>query len=868
MSSFQRVCTAWLRRQGQAKPTWRLCLALLLFTTAVSSAPSHIVFGNKEYSCMPQFPAATQPGWNEPLDTSTPFARNLVSIPTTNSCQGPVSSSDSANLTDVAGSILLLDFSSCAFNTFKDLQNDATEQLKYAVQVKASGAVLVLREVGQLPPVLPEGTVPLPTCVMEAQVGADLRSAMGARDRAVIDVTHLASLSVTTAPLATSKNFTMLQIAGNDSQLSGAIPIWPALFNVAPIASRSANRPTTIVAVEWIDGCLSRKSASAEPAGMYAKCATDCWSQQSPFKTDISSRIALFDFASIHSKGQELCYSEYWQMAYKASLDGGAAAVLFTGRDAAKVPVTPGPRDIAGDFFMPAFSLLTKHGSMLAQRVAGDTPVRGTLPKALPNGGGYPSFFDANAIEATTDKLYFEMTGVEGNCTLGRALFSRGSLSLTKDTQAVFGKASGACQLQDGVGCSLDPKFSDPAGKALILYSQDWAYFSAWSELVDLASKAGASALLLVNPDEAVHTLQDASNYTTPMGIWNMDYKCGAALSYLTSQGAPVNVTVGIAISGNRSDSASTSVSTLKTLTDPADQPAYPTTSVQIASSTRQARQALFNPAAFATVKAATVSLTLPATCANSATQGGLDCTSCSPSTTVLEAAAQESLAGQAWVALVPADTANCLLPHESLVNKLQAAGAAGVVFYPSSINSSVQLSAYNARGAVSQIPAVLLLQPPTSTASSQAVTIKGVNSTEASCLQGFSFCDEGDPTLTSVITYSADPYTLDAVATQVLPETPEGGEAATQASQSSGVGVNVAAIVVPIVLGVVLLAAIAGIATYLFKSRNKDGSVKSPSTQPVRRWPSRGWVSFKSSTAFKTFEEPGNQGSSEVCTA
>lgn len=53
---------------------------------------------------------------------------------------------------------------------------------------------------------------------------------------------------------------------------------------------------------------------------------------------------------------QELCYSEYWQMAYKASLDGGAAAVLFTGRDTAKVPVTAGPRDIAGDFLMPAFS--------------------------------------------------------------------------------------------------------------------------------------------------------------------------------------------------------------------------------------------------------------------------------------------------------------------------------------------------------------------------------------------------------------------------------------------------------------------------------------------------------------------------------
>ncbi|KAL3153466.1 hypothetical protein ABBQ38_011799 [Trebouxia sp. C0009 RCD-2024] len=749
------------------------------------------------------------------------------------------------------------------------MQNDATEQIKYAVQVKASGAILVLREVGQLPPVLPEGTVPLPTCIMRAQVGADLRSAMGARERAIIDVTHLASLSVTTAPLATSKNFTMLQIAGNDSQLSGAIPIWPALFNVAPIASRSANRPTTIVAVEWIEGCLlSRKIASAEPAGMYAKCATDCWSQQSPFKTDISNRIALFDFASVYSKGQELCYSEYWQMAYKASLDGGAAAVLFTGRDAAKVPVTAGPRNIAGDFFMPAFSLLTKHGSMLAQRVTGDTPVRATLPKALPNGGGYPPFFDANATKATMDTLYFETTGVESNCTLGRALFSRGSLSLTKDTQAVFGKASGACQLQDGVGCSLDPSFSDPAGKALILYSQDWAYFSAWSEFVDLASEAGASALLLVNPDEAVHTLQDASNYTTTLGVWNMDYKCGAALSYLTSQGAPVTVTVGIGISGNRSGSASTSVSTLKTLTDPADQPAYrpayPTSSVQIASSTKQARQALFNPAAFATVKAATVSWTLPAACANAVTQGGLDCTTCSPSTDILEAAAQEALAGQAWVALVPADTANCLLPHESLANKLQSAGAAGVVFYPSSVNSSVQLSAYDARGAVSEIPAVLLPQPPASTASSQAITIKGVNNTAASCLPGFSFCDEEDPTLTSVITYSADPYTLDGVATQVFPEaqTPAGGEAATQASQSSGGGVNVAAIVVPIVLGVVLLAAIAGVATYLVKSRNKDGLVKSPSTNLVRSWPSWGWVSFKSSNAFKTFEEPGNQGS------
>lgn len=51
---------------------------------------------------------------------------------------------------------------------------------------------------------------------------------------------------------------------------------------------------------------------------------------------------------------------------------------------------------------------------------------------------------------------------------------------------------------------------------------------------------------------------------------------------------------------------------------------------------------------------------------------------------------------------------------------KCGVAGA-GVVFYPSSPNSSVQLSAYDARGALSDIPALLLPQPPASAASSQA---------------------------------------------------------------------------------------------------------------------------------------------------
>lgn len=42
--------------------------------------------------------------------------------------------------------------------------------------------------------------------------------------------------------------------------------------------------------------------------------------------------------------------------------------------------------------------------------MTGDTPVRATLPKALPNGGGYPPFFDANATKATMDTLYFEVS--------------------------------------------------------------------------------------------------------------------------------------------------------------------------------------------------------------------------------------------------------------------------------------------------------------------------------------------------------------------------------------------------------------------------------------------------------------------------
>lgn len=75
--------------------------------------------------------------------------------------------------------------------------------------------------------------------------------------------------------------------------------------------------------------------------------------------------------------------------------------------------------------------------------------------------------------------------------------------------------------------------------QALILHSQDWAFFSAWSDFVDLAAEAGAVALLVVNLDEAVYTLQDVSNYTAPVPVWNMDCNCGAALSYFAAQGKP-----------------------------------------------------------------------------------------------------------------------------------------------------------------------------------------------------------------------------------------------------------------------------------------------------------------------------------------
>ena len=49
---------------------------------------------------------------------------------------------------------------------------------------------------------------------MEASVGAELRTSMGNADRGIIDVTHLGSLNITTAPAATSDNFTALQIEG------------------------------------------------------------------------------------------------------------------------------------------------------------------------------------------------------------------------------------------------------------------------------------------------------------------------------------------------------------------------------------------------------------------------------------------------------------------------------------------------------------------------------------------------------------------------------------------------------------------------------------------------------------------------------
>ena len=58
---------------------------------------------------------------------------------------------------------------------------------------------------------------------------------------------------------------------------------------------------------------------------------------------------------------------------------------------------------------------------------------------------------------------------------------------------------------------------------------------------------------------------------------------------------------------------------------------------------------------------------------------GGLDCSNCDVSGDLLDASAMSSLAGQTWIALLPADTANCLLPHQRLVEKLQRGGASGL---------------------------------------------------------------------------------------------------------------------------------------------------------------------------------------------
>ena len=54
----------------------------------------------------------------------------------------------------------------------------------------------------------------MPTCIMEAKVGADLKESMGGTDRVIIDVTDLGSLNITTAPAATSDNCTALQLSG------------------------------------------------------------------------------------------------------------------------------------------------------------------------------------------------------------------------------------------------------------------------------------------------------------------------------------------------------------------------------------------------------------------------------------------------------------------------------------------------------------------------------------------------------------------------------------------------------------------------------------------------------------------------------
>jgi hypothetical protein len=776
-----------------------LVAVIQLKVYGVWSAGTLFRIGSDEFYCLPQRSNATSAGWAQLAQNSEPYITSAVLLDTPSSCAGQQVQGTQTSMSLTKG-IAVVASSNCSFGSFQQFEADLLQKISTASRTGATAAVVTLSAIGQLPHVIQQ-ELPLPVCLMDADNGQRFRGVLQSNPTAILDFANMAELNLTQVAAATSENITALQITGS-TQITAPLPAWPALFNTPQPAV--LNRPVGIVQAEWIPGCLGTEDSGAN---MFAQCAQNCWNQATPFSNaeNMRGNIVLFPNheLSLGNSQEPFCYPEFWQLAYLAQSTGNALASLFVAHGYT-APVVGGPANIPTDAALSAFSILLEDGLRLASEVTaiGSTQgIKGAVPAVTATARGYPPLYNKTLSVQPTSSMSFKGAGSQPVCVVGSAQFSSPGSRATANVPAVFGSATGPCSLRRGLGCTLNTtNTTNASGRVLLLHAQDFTYFSAWRDFVDLASSAQATGLVVVNADESVYTLVEAANYTSAFPVWNVGAVCGAQMQYAASSGTNFTVSLPAVTAAAPTATGQIAANTVQQrgLANPANHYAPQEVSIQVAGKSISAGQAIFNPGQIMAMNTTVVAVEVASACKDAETAGGTSCGACQGLTPAQQLAAIPSVEGQ--VALLATDGATCLLPHQSIVEELAQQGAVGVLFTVSS-GSMKHVSAATTDGTRPSIPAFVV---PASSLSDrvtgQAFTAPAVdNSPAADCADDAACVIESSQR--SAIIYSADPFMLDAPAqvpatTGVPATTPassisSGGSAAP--SGSSGTSVSAA---------------------------------------------------------------------------
>lgn len=617
----------------------------------------------------------------------------------------------------VNGTIAVLPLPNCAFRSFVDFFEDLEIRVALAAKLGATGAVVVLGNVGQPPPLHLFSTV-IPVCIADAENGAILFDNFDSNEsvRLVVDPDGLPLLAGDQQPK--SDAIAQLRVTGIPL-LGPPLPVWAATFNnLESLVEPARGIESRMVLADWNGNC----KVTFEGTGEFSSCQ-HCWNKSNEAlenvfsnSNDFKDNVVLFYTSDDEDENSLKCFPEPYQRSLLAERLG-AIGVLLAMRSNLRSGKFPGPKHIPAAVTTQSFGLLHSHAGALAA-VWSQPGVSVKFPDYDPD-IGFPTFLAPGGEGIPATRVEFQVPKENGEmttryCPAGLAAFNPMDSDAVEAGIAVIARPVGPCLLTNGNGCILSTQTKEKArGNVLILFIEDFLFFYSWSQFVSLATGANASKLILINLDDSIFTLIDTIT-VAPMPVFNLENSCGHQLVAAAQRRVFLDTHEVIAVNSDKLDvtlnipevrngipvstavevtGRSTSTPTL--VPEPLSLISEEVLMIQVRLvlvpmryfKGKQARQegtleavlAGFSPLAFSGTTEEVALAEVVAECLDSNTDGGLTCDLCEEGMVHLKPASPSTTFRQR-IALIRPDPALCLKPQVAM-NELGLAGARATVF-------------------------------------------------------------------------------------------------------------------------------------------------------------------------------------------